>query len=114
MPPVIEAPVIAAVPPPAPDVATAGPPAPPPAPAGDDGESAGACTVALEGSSPVAVACRQGGRRAAKKVMKDLVNAAHKNGKRKTCDQCHVDVESFTLLAGARRELDALVRAARR
>jgi hypothetical protein len=115
MPPIIEAPVIAAVPAPAPDVATvARPETGTGAPAGDDGEPAGVCTVALEGSSPVAVACREGGRRAAKKVMKELVKAAHKNGKRKTCDECHVDLETFTLLAGARRDLDSLVRAARR
>ena len=73
-----------------------------------------ACTVALKGSSPVALACREGGRRAAKKLMKEIVNAAQKNGTRKTCDGCHVDLDSYALLTDARPELDSLLHAAGR
>jgi hypothetical protein len=111
--PVVEEPAVAAVPSsgPPPDAVTAA--AAPVSPPGEL-EPIGACTVAVKGNSPVAVACRQGGRRAAKKIMKELVSAAQKNGARKACDQCHVDLDSYALLADAQLNFESLIQAARR
>ena len=119
--PVVEAPAVAAMPVPAapPDPTAAAVASPPdaegaPALVPGDAEPLGPCTVAVKGDSPVAVACREGGRRAAKRTMKELVNAALRNGTRKACDQCHVDLDSYALLADARPEFESLVQAARR
>lgn len=69
----------------------------------------GACTVA-KGPSPIADACRRGGRAAAKQTMKEIVRRARAQGIQKACDNCHVDVDDYALLPDARTELAALLR----
>jgi hypothetical protein len=65
--------------------------------AGDSGP----CTIATKGATPTAKACASGGRRAATKVMKDMVNQAKANGVKFACDGCHKDTETFALKANA-------------
>ena len=69
------------------------------------------CTVATSGDSPVAKACAKGGRADAKKVMKEAVKTAKVNGKSFTCENCHKDLESFTLTANAKDDFGKLMAA---
>ncbi len=74
--------------------------------AGDD-----KCTVATSGDSPVAQACAKGGRAEAKKVMKGAVKTAAANGTKFTCENCHKDLESFTLTPNAKADFQKLMAA---
>ncbi len=74
--------------------------------AGDD-----KCTIATSGDSPVAQACAKGGRAEAKKVMKGAVKTAKANGKTFTCENCHKDLESFTLTPNAKEDFSKLMAA---
>ena len=67
------------------------------------------CTVATSGSTPVAEACRHGGRPEAKQLMKRLVAQARTRGARYTCDSCHLDLNSYHLREDARSELTLLL-----
>src|SRR6185436_4127435 len=58
-----------------------------------------ACKLAVKGSSPVAQACKDGGVKAAKATMKDLVAKAKANGQKFRCDDCHKDPQDNTKLA---------------
>ncbi len=69
------------------------------------------CTVATSGDSPVAKACAKGGRPEAKKVMKEAVKTAKANGKTFTCENCHKDLETFTLTANAKEDFAKLMAA---
>jgi len=64
----------------------------------DDG---GKCTIATKGDSVTARACAQGGRAAAKKVMKEMVKQAKANGQKFTCDGCHKDLDNYALTKSA-------------
>jgi hypothetical protein len=112
-----------APPPPAPETAPAAPAPAPEAPAAAPAENAspapkapaarasaakespsGAagpndCKLAIKGDSPVAKACREGGVKQAKAVMKDLVKRAKDSGAKFRCDDCHKDPQDFTKLA---------------
>lgn len=55
--------------------------------AGDD-----KCTIAVKGSSLPAKACVKGGRKEARKVMKDMVSAARQKGVSYECGSCHQDI----------------------
>jgi hypothetical protein len=57
------------------------------------------CKLAVKGSSPVALACKDGGVKAAKAEMKDLVKRAKDNGVKFRCDDCHKDPQDNTKLA---------------
>ncbi len=70
------------------------------------------CTVATEGESPMAKACREGGRDAAKKKMKELVGRANKNGGDFKCGRCHEDTKSFKLKDNAPDDLKKLLETA--
>jgi len=70
------------------------------------------CTVATEGDSPVAQACTEGGRGAAKKTMKALVGAAKKAGSEHKCGDCHVNTKSYELKDNARDDFKRLLSAA--
>ena len=63
-----------------------------------------ACKLAVKGSSPVAQACRDGGVKAAKATMKELVNKAKANGQKFRCDDCHKDPQDNTKLAADAHE----------
>ena len=72
------------------------------------------CKVAIEGDSPIAQACRDGGRDAAKKLMKDLVKRAKAAGdKSYDCGRCHKSTRSYELKEGARDALSGLLEKAR-
>jgi hypothetical protein len=58
-----------------------------------------ACKLAVKGNTPVAQACRDGGAKAAKLEMKDLVKRAKDNGAKFRCDDCHKDPQDITRLA---------------
>ena len=65
----------------------------------DDG---GKCTIATKGDSVTARACAQGGRAAAKKVMKEMVKQAKAKGEKGfTCDGCHKDLDNYELTKNA-------------
>ncbi len=57
----------------------------------------GSCTIAVRGASPTARACAKGGRAEARRVMKDMVTAANKNGGKFDCEGCHKDVVTYEL-----------------
>jgi hypothetical protein len=63
----------------------------------DDGK----CTIATKGDSPTAKACAQGGRAAAKKLMKKMVEDAKKKKEKFTCDGCHKDLDNYELTKNA-------------
>ena len=62
---------------------------------------AGKCTIATKGDSVTARACTEGGRAAAKKVMKEMVKQAKASGQKFTCDGCHKDLDNYELTKGA-------------
>jgi hypothetical protein len=68
------------------------------------------CTIAVQGDSPVAKACQEGGVRLAKRKMKELVRTAREKGMSNDCNDCHEGGDSWTLTKGAtdrfRRLLD--------
>ena len=64
---------------------------------GDDGK----CTIATKGETPTAKACAQGGRAAAKKLMKKMVEDAKKKKEKFTCDGCHKDLDNYELTKNA-------------
>jgi hypothetical protein len=71
------------------------------------------CQLAIRGDSPVGRACHQGGVKAAKVVMKDLVRRAKAGGVKFNCDDCHASQEDFGDLAGdAREKFEKLLAAA--
>ena len=61
----------------------------------------GKCTIATKGDSVTARACAEGGRAAAKKVMKEMVKQAKASGQKFTCDGCHKDLDSYELTKSA-------------
>jgi len=72
------------------------------------------CKLATKGTSPVAQACKDGGEKAAKAVMKDLVARAKANGAKFRCDDCHKDPQDNTKLAAdAPEKFKKLLAAAR-
>jgi hypothetical protein len=79
---------------------------------GSDAVAAGdQCTVATQGNSPVAEACRHGGRAEAKKVMKAAVRAAKEKGGKFDCDDCHKNIENgdFQLKPNAQENFKKLL-----
>jgi hypothetical protein len=59
------------------------------------------CMIAVKGASPTARACAKGGRVEARKVMKEMMTLANKNGGKFSCDGCHQDVISYELKPNA-------------
>jgi hypothetical protein len=77
--------------------------------AGDDGK----CTIATKGETPTAKACAQGGRAAAKKLMKKMVEDAKKKKEKFTCDGCHKDLDNYELTKNANddyKKLEAVLK----
>jgi hypothetical protein len=81
--------------------ASAGVPTSTPSESAPAGGYAGAdpCQLATKGDSPVARACREGGIKAAKMAMKDLIKGARATGVRYQCDDCHVNDADYAQLA---------------
>jgi hypothetical protein len=77
--------------------------------AGDAAADGAKCTVATQGDSPVAEACRHGGRSEAKKVMKSAVKAAKDKGGKFSCDDCHKNLDDYQLKPNARDDFKKLL-----
>ena len=73
-----------------------------------------ACQIATKGDSPIAKACKKGGRKAAGKAMKAAVKAAKAKGVVFRCDGCHADMDTYELKPNAQDDLGKLLEASRR
>jgi len=73
----------------------------------------GKCTIATKGDSVTARACAEGGRAAAKKVMKEMVKQAKASGQKFTCDGCHKDLDNYELTKRATDDFKKLEAAAK-
>jgi hypothetical protein len=51
------------------------------------------CTIATKPESVVGKACAEGGRKAAKKLMKEIVKKAKEKGTKFQCDGCHKNMD---------------------
>ncbi len=71
------------------------------------------CTIATKGNSPVADACKKGGRKAAEEVMEGLVKAAKAKGTKLKCKGCHEDMDNFKLKDNAGEDFKKLLAAAK-
>lgn len=56
------------------------------------------CKLATKGDSLTAVACKEGGIKKAKQVMKQMVKTAKANGVKFDCDDCHKDDAKYEIL----------------
>lgn len=63
------------------------------------------CTATSFSIAKVEQACKSGGRKAAKTVMKQAVKKAKDAGESMTCKTCHGDLEKFTLTDNAVADL---------
>jgi hypothetical protein len=70
------------------------------------------CTVATKPGTPMAKACKSGGRKEARKTMKEMVKKAKDKGKKFTCDGCHKDLDNYELKPDALKDFKALLKAA--
>lgn len=61
-------------------------------------DAAPPCKLATKGDSPVAKACKDGGIKKAKQVMKELTKKAKAAGTKFDCDDCHKDDAHYDLL----------------
>jgi hypothetical protein len=73
-----------------------------------------ACHLATKGDSPVAKACREGGIKSAKAVMKDLIKGARAAGARFQCDDCHSSDTDYAQLGKGAEDKFAKLLAANR
>jgi hypothetical protein len=72
--------------------------------------SAQDCTIVKPGDdNPVAAACKKGGIKEAKKVMKAMVATAKKNGWQGDCDSCHTQQQTFKLTSDAETRFKELL-----
>jgi hypothetical protein len=71
----------------------------------------GKCKVATTGDSPVAKACKDGGIKAAKATMKDMVKKAKAAGVKMDCDDCHKDDTSYELTADGKDKFKKMMAA---
>lgn len=69
------------------------------------------CHIATEGSSPVAQACKKGGREAAEAQMKKMVKTAKAHGVKFKCTTCHTAMDDLTLKKTARDDFKKLLAA---
>ena len=60
-------------------------------------QAAGDCNIATKGDNAVVKACKDGGIKEAKKVMKKMVKTAKGSGKKWDCDTCHKNEEDWKL-----------------
>ena len=72
----------------------------------------GDCTLVKAGNTNAVVdACKKGGIKEAKKVMKAMVATAKKNGKKMECDTCHKNEDDWKLTADAEKKFEDLLAA---
>ena len=77
---------------------------PPLAHAGDK-----ACTTKKFNFKEVEKACKDGGQKAAKKLMKGIVKKAKASGKKIKCKSCHDDMKSYKLKDNAVDDMKELM-----
>ena len=61
----------------------------------------GPCKIATKGESPTAKACAKGGRDAARKLMREMINQAKGKGVSFKCENCHSDLDTYELTKNA-------------
>jgi hypothetical protein len=72
------------------------------------------CTIATTGDSPVAAACKKGGRKEAEETMGGLVKTAKAAGTVFKCKQCHEDLDNYKLKKNAPDDFKKLLAAAQK
>src|SRR5262245_40960814 len=75
------------------------------------GRADGECKVAKDEKTEVGKACKEGGIKRAKAVMKAMVKTAKKNGQKFECDTCHKDEEQWELTAEGKDKFKELLKA---
>jgi hypothetical protein len=75
----------------------------------DEGDDSGACTTKKFNFPSVEKACKDGGRKAAKKLMKDATKKAKAAGKDWKCKHCHENLKDYKLTADAVKELKPFI-----
>ena len=71
------------------------------------------CTIATKPESVVGKACASGGRKEAKKLMKEIVKKAKEKGTKFQCDGCHKNMDSsMELTKDAKADFKKLLAAA--
>jgi hypothetical protein len=73
--------------------------------AGDD------CTIAKDATSEVGKACKEGGIKRAKAVMKAMTKEAKKKGVKHDCDTCHKNETDWVLTDGAKDKFKEMLAA---
>jgi hypothetical protein len=82
-------------------------------PAGYKGPDA--CKLATGTETPVDKACREGGVKAAKVAMKEMLRTGRKAGLKHECDECHeTDADYSKLVKGAEDKFAKLLEAVRK
>ncbi len=67
------------------------------------------CIATKFSTKEVEKACKEGGQKAAKKLMKKVVKAAKAKGEKMNCKSCHSDLKTFKLKDGASAQLKKLL-----
>src|SRR5687768_3147266 len=68
------------------------------------------CTIAKDPSTQAGKACKEGGIKEAKKLMKDLTKQAKKKGMKVDCDTCHKDETKWTLTDDGKKRFDEMTK----
>jgi hypothetical protein len=71
----------------------------------DEGDASGPCTTKPFNFPAVEKACKEGGRKAAKKLMNEVKKKAKAAGKEFKCKGCHEDLKSYKLTDNAVKDL---------
>jgi hypothetical protein len=73
------------------------------------------CKLATGTDSPVDKACREGGIKAAKVAMKEMLRTGRKAGLKNECDDCHTAADDYSKLAkGSEEKFAKLLEAVRK
>lgn len=71
----------------------------------DEGDDSGACTAKKFNYPAVEKACKAGGRKEVKKLMKEAIKKAKADGKKWKCKSCHNDLKKYDLTDDAVKDL---------
>lgn len=77
--------------------------------ADDEGDDSGACTTKDFKYPAVAKACKDGGRKGAKSLMKEATKKAKAAGKDWKCKHCHENMKDYKLTADAVKDLKPFI-----
>jgi len=64
------------------------------------------CTIAKDEKTDIGKACKEGGIKRAKTVMKEMTKKAKKKGMKIDCDTCHKDETKWTLIDEAKKKYE--------